>query len=666
MADITNLFGGGAFQPTPKRVDPPDVQLLDAIADYMTPPKSIVLDGKLRRFSPSGKPNDDAGWYVAFMDGVPAGAFGNWRDGVSVPWVADVGRELTLQEKMVNANRMKEAQEKRQKEIDGNREQVADTVGIIWDNGAPASPDHPYLARKGIQPHGAKVTGDGRLMLPLMNAAGELVSLQYINQDGKKTYHTSGETGGMSYQIGAGSGTLYICEGFATGATIQQVTGERVVIAYSAYSLTAVAGALRERHGKSADLVIVADNDESGTGQKMAEAAAIKHGCRIIMPPIVGDVNDYAKAGHDLSALFALPESDWLVQADDWASQPSPIRWLVKGWLQRDGLSMVFGPSGGGKTFVVLDWCLHIASGRQWRGCKTSSGSVVYLAGEGHHGLRARVAAWKQHHKPDGQLNMWLSRSGCDLNTAQGLSQARNAINLLPDRPSLIVVDTLHRFLNGDENSAVDTKTMLDACAELMQEFGCSVLLVHHTGVADDSQHRARGSSAWKGALENQIAIVPGQTIEIAARKMKDSESPESLWCELHQVAIEGWLDEDGEPVKSVVPVEAQAPAAEKKDGALVVHLKTLRNAWAATGYEKDADGLPYLSRSGLIRFLMESMGMSENTAQQSVKPSVQNRLIGFLLLAQILRQNGHGFSVIEPVTAGQMELERKALNVTA
>jgi hypothetical protein len=85
------------------------------------------------------------------------------------------------------------------------------------------------------------------------------------------------------------------------------------------------------------------------------------------------------------------------------------------------------------------------------------------------------------------------------------------AIRALPVPPSIIGIDTLHRFLAGDENSAQDAKTMLDACAALMREFNCSIVLVHHTGVSDEAQHRARGSSAWKGALEIEISVVPAK-----------------------------------------------------------------------------------------------------------------------------------------------------------
>ena len=89
-----------------------------------------------------------------------------------------------------------------------------------------------------------------------------------------------------------------------------------------------------------------------------------------------------------------------------------------------------------------------------------------------------------------------LSRDGCDLNTPDGYRRVVENVRALPTPPTVIVVDTLHRFLSGDENSASDTKTMLDACGALIHEFNCTVLLVHHTGVSEEAQHRARGYSA--------------------------------------------------------------------------------------------------------------------------------------------------------------------------
>jgi hypothetical protein len=99
---------------------------------------------------------------------------------------------------------------------------------------------------------------------------------------------------------------------------------------------------------------------------------------------------------------------------------------------------MVHGPSGGGKTFVVLDWCLRMASGSpDWAGYKVKAGNVVYLAGEGHHGLKSRIAAWKNHNTQD-RLNMWLSKDGCDLNTPTGyLKVVSNLRAILRSSPIL-------------------------------------------------------------------------------------------------------------------------------------------------------------------------------------------------------------------------------------
>lgn len=653
MADLVSIFGG-PFVPPEKRVDPPETQLLDAMQGAgFHPPKDIRLDGKLHRFSASGKKGDDAGWYVAFGDGVPAGQFGNWRTGETIGWRADVGRELTPAEHMALSRRTQEARKLREADVIARRTIAAETVSSIWEDGTAASADHPYLVAKGVQPHGCRVTGDGRLMMPMRDAAGVIKSLQYIGIDGQKRFHTGGQAGGMFWMLGTGEGVIYLAEGFATAATIHEVTGKRVAICYSAGNLPAVAKALAGN-----ELIVVADNDESGAGVKYANEC----GCRVVVVPVRGDANDFVQGGGDLKALLEPPKTDWLIGADDFASQPSAIKWLVKNWLQQNSLIMVHGPSGGGKTFVVLDWCLHLAAGLpDWRGCAVKAHPVVYLAGEGHHGLKGRVAVWKQHYGIVDGLNMWVSKSGCDLNTPLGYTQARDAIMQLPVKPGLIVVDTLHRFLSGDENSAVDAKTMLDACAGLMAEFGCTVLLVHHTGVSDEAQHRARGSSAWRGALDIEISIIPPKgdgPLTIANRKAKDSEAPEPLYSDLVSTVIDGWLDDDGEPVTSVIVTPSNAPQAEKKASP---HVKTFKGAWAGTGYET-RQGAPYVSRSGLLTFLIEAMGMSEVSAKQAVKPGETSRLVGYLLNAGEIEPCEHGWAVKNDILAGIMEMEAKSM----
>ncbi len=670
MADLSKVLGGPWSPPPEKRVAPPEEQLIDAIrAAGLEPPEQVTLDGKIHRFrsgtkGTGGKGGDKPGWYLVFGDGVPAGRFGCWRAGVEVTWKADIGRKLTPTEEMAHARRVAEAKVLRDAELERQHQVAASTVETIWSSASAAHPDHPYLARKGIKTHGARITGDGRLVVPLFDKDGQLCSLQYISHDGGKLYHPGGEAGGKFWMVGTMDepGTLYVAEGFATAATVHETTGRPCAVAYSASNLVPVTGTLREMYGQQQTLVIVADHDKGGVGQKYADQASAKFGARVVMPPIEGmDANDYAQAGHDLAGLLSTAKDNWLNPADDFSAQPAPISWLVKRWLQSQALIMVHGPSGGGKTFVVLDWCLRMASGMsEWCGQKVRPGNVVYLAGEGHHGLRGRVAAWKHHHQA-GSLAMWLSKDGCDLNTPAGYLQVVEQVRGLPENPAIIVVDTLHRFLAGDENSAQDAKTMLDACNSLMNEFNCSVILVHHTGVAEEAQHRARGSSAWRGALDIEISIVPGKDgvpMQIVQRKSKDAELAQTVHVELQQVTIPGWYDEDNQPVTSAVIVQAQAPTAARKDSKIDSHRKTFENAWWASGAE-ERNGLPYLSRSAMVDYLVQKMDVSEASAKQYIKPSSPGKPIADLLVAEIIEAFEHGWLVVNDAHASSMLIRK-------
>lgn len=640
----------------------PEQQLIDAIAyEGITPPSSVVLDGKIHRFSStSGKGRDKNGWYVAFSDGRPAGHFGCWRRQIDVSWRSEGGPSWTPAEEVAHAKRMAEMRAVRDAEVAKQHEVIAEVVEEIWADLPLATSDHPYLLRKGVQANGSRVTSDGKLVVPLYDLGGGVSSLQYIDGEGNKRYHPGGEVKGKYWMLGKPSdGVIYLAEGFATAATIHEIMMRPCVIAYSASNLVDVAGTLVGLYGNR--IVIIADNDKGHVGLRAAEQACAKHGVRYVIPPIPGDANDYVQAGRELAALL-LPGADgWLVDVVDFAAQPAPISWLIKGWAQGEALMMVHGPSGSGKTFVVLDWCCRMAAGvADWQGAKVKRGAVVYLAGEGHHGLRGRLAAWQAANVAIPRGAMTLSSSGCDLDTQAGLLKARDAIAALPVSPALIVVDTLHRFLAGDENSAQDAKAMLDSCAALMAEFRCSVLLVHHTGVSDEAQGRARGSSSWRGALDIEVSVTAKEgTITIAQKKSKDAELLPAIFAKLSSVAIPGWLDEDGAPVTSAVLAAADGLPVRQKESAANKNRKCFENAWWAAGAEL-LDGLPYLTRAALRQYLSATNGWADGTIDQQLRPSgTPGKLIRDLLDCKFVSAKAHGWQVIDPIRGSGLILAK-------
>jgi hypothetical protein len=128
---------------------------------------------------------------------------------------------------------------------------------------------------------------------------------------------------------------------------------------------------------------------------------------------------------------------------------------------------------------------------------------------------------------------------------------------------------------------------------------------------------------------------------------------------ELKKVAIDGWFDEDGEPITSAVIVESDKPIkAEKANGKIEHSRKTVSNAWWASGAEIFEDK-PYISRSALIEYLVTHDGVSEASAKVYVKPSQDGRLISILLGAEYIEASGHGWVITDPAWAGSLMMRK-------
>lgn len=139
----------------------------------------------------------------------------------------------------------------------------------VWATSQPANPEHPYLLRKRVGAFGIRQRNEA-LLIPIRDVSGQLQALQYIyphkveTADGGKTDKIIlGSKRGGFHHIGkpeTPTDTVYVCEGYATGATLHQLTRQCVVIAFDAGNLTPVGQAIRTRYPES-ELVFAADND---------------------------------------------------------------------------------------------------------------------------------------------------------------------------------------------------------------------------------------------------------------------------------------------------------------------------------------------------------------------------------------------------------------------
>jgi RecA/RadA recombinase len=238
-----------------------------------------------------------------------------------------------------------------------------------------------------------------------------------------------------------------------------------------------------------------------------------------------------------------------------------PPRWLVKDVVPEAEMMVIFGESGSGKTFAVLDIFAAVARGVPWFGQRTRQGRVIYIAAEGRAGVSKRVRAYCEAHGVD--LRAFKDHFAVIADTPNLLTRDDAAeIVRTVGKASVIIVDTLAQTTPGaNENAADDMGKALANCKAIHRATGALVVLVHHTG--KDQSRGARGWSGLKAAADAELEVSKtpaGRQLRVS--KQKDGEDGRVWGFELDQVTI--GQDEDGHLVTSCVVREVAAPVKQK------------------------------------------------------------------------------------------------------
>ena len=268
----------------------------------------------------------------------------------------------------------------------------------------------------------------------------------------------------------------------------------------------------------------------------------------------------------------AEPESTFKVEPFGSIDAPTDSSDFVERLLCSRRLSVLFGVSGCGKTYLAVDLAYHVAAGRPWFGRQVEQCGVVYVAAEGGHGIRKRVAALRQRFGDDGGTPMWFLMRPVDLRGAEGDLGAlertvRGLANDLPDGIGLIIIDTLSRCLaGGDENSSEAMGGFVQAIDHLRMTTGAHVLVVHHSG--KDTSKGARGHSLLRAATDTEIECTWDPETKIATatvRKQRDLECAGDFSFGLQTIVL--GTDRRGKPITSCVvePMDGAAPASKPR-----------------------------------------------------------------------------------------------------
>ena len=556
-------------------------KVLDSLAAAMEgnglAPGEIILDGQIHRCGTADKPHSQNGWYVAHADEPVSAAYGNHRTGESWTFCAKGDRELTPEERD-RLEARKQADKKRRQEEEARRHTEArEKAQQKLAAYKPAPADHVYLTRKGIKPVGnIRVAGDGALAVPVLDATGAVMSLQFIAPDGDKLFLSGGKLKGGYFPIlaanGEKNGPLYVCEGYATGATIHAATGAAVLVSFTAGNLLAVAEMARAQY-PDREIVLCADNDTKTKGNpgltKATEAAIAVKGLlavpRFTDPAKGTDFNDMA-AAEGMEAVKAClaaaepPEATdaktdkpglVILDAAEFLRLEIPQRsYIMQPVIPTQGLAMLYALRGVGKTYMAMHLAYAVASGQKvFRWVAPTPRRVLYLDGEMPGvTMQERLAGIVNSYSTEAMpgfmriLNPDLQRDFM-LNLATPEGQAALAPYL--DGVDLLIVDniaTLCRY--GRENESEGWLPVQEWILSLRRR-GMSALLVHHANKSGGQ----RGTSSREDVLDTVISL----------RRPQDYRPEEGARFEVHLEKARGIIGDDAKPFEAKLVQDGDA-----------------------------------------------------------------------------------------------------------
>ncbi|MAK54649.1 MAG: hypothetical protein CML17_02150 [Pusillimonas sp.] len=228
-----------------------------------------------------------------------------------------------------------------------------------------------------------------------------------------------------------------------------------------------------------------------------------------------------------------------LIQIEPWTASDNVdgnAHDFVEGLLTDRGISLWYGPSNTGKTFMVFSLAAHVAMGRQWFGREVDQGRAVYVAAEGVAGIRQRRMALKRHlGAAANDIPLDVVTTGISFLDPAG--EIKALVKAIGDA-RLVVIDTLAAVTaGGDENTSQVMSAVIDCAKQIIAGCGAHVLIVHHQAKGND---QARGHSSLRAGVDTEIHVtssMPGFG-KCKVTKQRDLELSPAVGFQLEPVTL--------------------------------------------------------------------------------------------------------------------------------
>lgn len=218
------------------------------------------------------------------------------------------------------------------------------------------------------------------------------------------------------------------------------------------------------------------------------------------------------------------------------ARVPVEIPWLIQGLIPAQGATIVSGAPGQFKTWLLLCLALSAATGDKWLGhFPVRRCPILYLDAEnGPIPVKSRLsmltAGVGAKIEELGDFHYWPTYGNLDFGNPKTLKPLQRELKRI--QPGLVILDSMIRFIRGNENTSQDMSMAFQCVKRLIMEFNnCWIFADHQRkpGQFDSgANNQLRGSSEKLAFVDAHIAVkTKGKSIRVEHCKSRFSSAIE-------------------------------------------------------------------------------------------------------------------------------------------
>ena len=206
---------------------------------------------------------------------------------------------------------------------------------------------------------------------------------------------------------------------------------------------------------------------------------------------------------------------------------------LIGGILRKRRKMLLVGPSKAGKTGLLMELALALASGGQWLGFPCRMSRVLYIDLENdettsvNRFFRINQQRTGSARIPDGLALLSLKGE------AAPLDKMKERIIREAKGYDVVILDPMYKMITGDENSATDMAYFCRQLDDIVNQTDTTVIYCHHHSKGAQGQKRAMDRASGSGVFARDAdALLDIIELNVTDKYRASHETPEggSAW----------------------------------------------------------------------------------------------------------------------------------------